>query len=420
MNARKLRKVLFVLCAQAMALSLLIGLFGAKTAAAAGKEILLGNVLPMSGPLKTGGEGLDERLGARRLRDQCGRRGAGKTVEADHPRRRGEAVHRSKNDPGTLRSSWGELFLGGMSSGVVLALAPQIEKLNSVFVVTGAASADITGSKLNPRIFRIGYDNATGNFALSDLMHKEYPDVHKWAGINPDYAWGRSCWRFFVQGYKAIDPKFAVTAECWPPFGSGGGYGPHVAAVIDSGAEGLYSSCIGTTDVAALIREGKAYGLFDKIKVFTLSHTDFADPAAIGKDMVSYWSTSPYYTGAYTSAKAKSFQRKMEEKLGKEKFFEVQGHAANGYDAVYAYRAAIEKAKTDDPAAVAKALEGISIGSPVGAKTIRAGDHQAYYPLAFFHFAADARDQRGWKIDKQLVVDGAKYAAPVEERLKFE
>jgi branched-chain amino acid transport system substrate-binding protein len=420
MNAKKLRKALFVLCAPAMALSLLIGLFGAKTAAAAGKEILLGNVLPMSGPLKTGGEGSTSGsdLAVSEINAAGGVLGRPlKLITRDDEVRPSTGLKMIQE----LYEVHGvRLFLGGMSSGVVLALAPQIEKLNSVFVVTGAASADITGSKLNPRIFRINYDNATGNFALSDLMHKEYPDVHKWAGINPDYAWGTSSWRFFVQGYKAIDPKFAVTAERWPPLGAGGGYGPHVAAVIDSGAEGLYSSCIGTTDVAALIREGKAYGLFDKIKVFTLSHTDFADPAAIGKDMVSYWSTSPYYTGAYTSAKAKSFQKKMEDKLGKEKFFEIQGHAANGYDAVYAYRAAIEKAKTDDPAAVAKALEGISINSPVGVKTIRAGDHQSYHPLAFFHFAADARDPRGWKIDKQVVVDGAKYAAPVAERLKFE
>jgi branched-chain amino acid transport system substrate-binding protein len=109
----------------------------------------------------------------------------------------------------------------------------------------------------------------------------------------------------------------------------------------------------------------------------------------------------------------------MEEKLSKEKFFEVQGQVANGYDAVYAYRAAIEKAKTDDPAAVAKALEGIGFNSPVGVKTIRAGDHQSYHNVPFFHFAADAKDPRGWRIDKYVVIDDAKYAAPVEERLKF-
>ena len=100
-------------------------------------------------------------------------------------------------------------------------------------------------------------------------------------------------------------------------------------------------------------------------------------------------------------------------------FFLTQSHAINGYDAVYAYKAAIEKARTDDPATVAKAMEGISFDSPVGKKTIRAGDHQSYHNFPFLHLLADAKDPKGWRIDKYVVVDLTKYMAPVEERLKF-
>ena len=358
MNARKLRKVLFVLCAPPIAVSLLIGLFGAKTAAAAGKEILLGNLCTMSGPLQTGGESSTSgsELAVSEINAAGGVLGRPlKLITRDDEVRPSTGL---KMIQGLYESQGVRLFLGGMSSGVVLGIAPQIEKLNSVFIVTAAGSADITGSKLNPRMFRIGDENATDGFALADLMYKEYPNAHKWAAINQDYAWGHSSWQFFSDRYRKIDPQFTVAVSRWTPMGSGSGYGPHISAIMDSGADALFSSFVGTTDVAGFIREAKAYGLFDKIKVFALNHTDFTDPIAIGKDMVSYWSTTPYYADAFTNAKSKSFQKKMEEKLGKEKFFEVQDHAANGYDAVYAYRAAIEKAKTDDPAAVAKALRG--------------------------------------------------------------
>ena len=170
------------------------------------------------------------------------------------------------------------LFLGGMSSGVVLAGAPLIEKLNSVFVVTGAASADITGSKLSPRVFRISFDNATGNFAFADLVHKEYPNFHRWASINQDMIYGKTSLQFFSDQYKKIDPQFTMVAVRSFPMGVGSGFGPHISTIMDSGADALYSSMVGTTDVAAFIREAKAYGLFEKIKVL-LSSIRFYGPA---------------------------------------------------------------------------------------------------------------------------------------------
>jgi branched-chain amino acid transport system substrate-binding protein len=420
MEGKKFGRAASAACASVLAIAVCVGvLFGQTAFAAAPKEILLGNVLPMSGPLKTGGESSTEgsQLAVSEINAAGGVLGRQvRLITRDDEVRPTTALKMIQE----LYEAQGvRLFLGGMSSGVALAEAPLIEKLNSVFIVTGAGSADITGSKLNPRVFRVAYDNATSNFALADLVHKEYPNAHKWAAINQDYAWGHSSLQFFSGQYKKVDPQFTVAVSRWTPMGSGSGYGPHISAIMDSGADALYSSFVGTTDVAGFIREAKAYGLFDKIKVFALSHTDFTDPPAVGKDMASYWSCSHYYAPAFTSARAKAFQSAMEQKLGKEQFFLTQGHAVNGYDAVYAYKAAIEKARTDDPAAVVKALEGISFDSPVGKKVIRAGDHQSYHNLPYIHFAADVKDPKGWRIDRYVVIDGAKYAGSVEERLKF-
>jgi hypothetical protein len=105
--------------------------------------------------------------------------------------------------------------------------------------------------------------------------------------------------------------------------------------------------------------------------------------------------------------------------MGKDGFFIGQSHAANGYDGIYAYKAAIEKAKTVDPGKVAKALEGIRIDSPFGEKVIRAEDHQSYHLMPFLHFVADPADPRGWNIDQFTPVQGADYILPIEERLKL-
>ena len=51
--------------------------------------------------------------------------------------------------------------------------------------------------------------------------------------------------------------------------------------------------------------------------------------------------------------------------------------ALQGYNATHFLAAAIEKAGTTDTEAVADALEGLTIDTPVGETTIRVFDHQA-------------------------------------------
>ena len=61
MEGKKFGHVASAVCASVLAIAVCVGvLFGQTALAAAPKEIFLGNVLPMSGPLKTGGESSTE------------------------------------------------------------------------------------------------------------------------------------------------------------------------------------------------------------------------------------------------------------------------------------------------------------------------------------------------------------------------
>ncbi len=53
--------------------------------------------------------------------------------------------------------------------------------------------------------------------------------------------------------------------------------------------------------------------------------------------------------------------------------------AENTYSAVYALKAAAEKAGTTQTAAVIKALEGLELSTPAGTRFYRPEDHQAIY-----------------------------------------
>ena len=69
-------------------------------------------------------------------------------------------------------------------------------------------------------------------------------------------------------------------------------------------------------------------------------------------------------------------------------------------------------------AAVLKALEDITIDTPMGKKWIRAGDHQAYFDMPFVHIVPDASEKIGWKVDWYSTVPGKDHIIPVEEALK--
>jgi len=309
------------------------------------------------------------------------------------------------------------LFFGIISSGVALALKPVMEEFNSLLITCAAHSTLITGKQFSPNVFRITDDARTRNYALAEVIHQKFPDVKKWANISPDYAYGHSCWENFNEKIKQLNPKVEIVADRWPKFGAGGGYGPHISAIMAANPDGLYSVLYGG-DMIAFIREAKQWGLFKKVKVFTSSHVDWDIPYALKKEMADAWISEHYYDVIYNYPLSEKYEAALKKAYGLKHFLAGQGHATPGFDAVYAYKAAIEKAKSFKVADIRKALEDLTIESPLGKKWIRAGDHQAYFDMPFYHIVPDPKEAIGWKVDWFTTKDGKKYMVPVEEALK--
>jgi len=309
------------------------------------------------------------------------------------------------------------LFLGCISSGVALALGPVMEELDSLLITCAAHSTKITGENFSRNVFRITDDARTANYALVDVIHKQFPNVDKWANISPDYAYGHSCWDNFAEKMKEKNPKFEVVADRWPKFGAGGGYGPDITAIMAAKPDGLYSVLYGG-DMIAFIREANQYGLFKNIKVFACSHLDWDIPVALKNGMVDIWTREHYLDLAYDNEMSRLFDKAFKGEYGEQYFTAAQGHAVPGFDAVNAYKTAIEKAnsfKVDD---IRKALEGLTVKSPLGEKWIRDGDHQAYFNMPFYRIVPDSKNENGWKVEWYTTIDGKKLMIPVEEALK--
>lgn len=381
------------------------------------EPIKIGLIASMTGPLAISGKRLDETL--KLYVDQINKEGGilGRPVEVyvRNDETKQETAIKAIRE---LNDKYGvKLFLGLSASMVVTAVIPELERLN-VIGIGHAQSDSLCGSKGGPNFFRVTANGYLPNRALVNVLHKKFPDVQKWATISQDYSYGHSCWQSFVERYKEVDPKFEVVAEQWPKFGAGGGYGSHINAIINSGAQGLYTSMIGS-DWIAFVREAKRYGLFDKIKVFAHGNLIFDETAPLKTEMVDCWAATQWCTNCFENPDSKWLKKAYSAKYGDLTFEQSQTFVAFAYDMMKAYKSAIEKAGTDDVASVKKALEGLTYDSLKGKLWIRPEERQGIFSQCVVHIAPDPKNPVGWKVTESVVIPGEECMIPLEEAKKL-
>ena len=163
--------------------------------------------------------------------------------------------------------SWGADFLGGIdSSGQALALAPVMEQLDRVLVVTHAATEKLTEEwvfkKGVKQIFRICSPTyQDGNAAA--LVAKDFPVSH-WATISPKYEYGFTCWKMFQDTLGKLKPGTTFKTESFAPFGTTD-FRSHINTILDAKPEGLYST-EWAGELITFVKQAREAGLFDKVK----------------------------------------------------------------------------------------------------------------------------------------------------------
>jgi len=262
-----------------------------------------------------------------------------------------------------------DFVFGTNSTGVGLALVPLANEFGKIFISTSMGD-EFTEKNCSPYIFRIGESTSMASRASAYCMCEREPSVKKWAGINPDYIFGRESWAWFKKGMEEKGAKIEIVHEAFAPFGAQD-FKPYITAVIESGAEGVFTSAW-TGDLINFIKQAKPFGFFDKIKAFVNNTTADAVAMGLGDEMVSFWGEARYYPFYNKNEVNKEFLRLYQEKYSTYPEADV---GAECYATVMALKAAIEKAGTPDTKAVIKALEGLEIEVPEGKKWIRPEDH---------------------------------------------
>lgn len=262
------------------------------------------------------------------------------------------------------------ILTGTVSSAVGLAIGSQVVRWDALYVSSINKSDRITGDGCNARVFRANHSDSMDMAAVGPWLKSR--KEKEWVIAAADYTWGRDSAAAFAKAAAANGKK--ISGQFFAPLGTKD-YAPYIQQIKALKPAGLYVAMSGR-DAVNFGVQAKQFGLLDTVFAFSQS---FAVPATIkgmGDLAEGVWGIVNY-TATLDSPGNKDFVARWTKTFGRE----PGNFEAETYLAMHAIFAAVEKANSVEPAAVAAALAHVSFETPFyGKVTMRAADHQLALP----------------------------------------
>jgi branched-chain amino acid transport system substrate-binding protein len=266
-----------------------------------------------------------------------------------------------------------DFLVGGLSSsqGVALSEVSKTEKILYIAPIPKTTAMTDPG-KLHPYVFRSAANTNTEGRSAAVFMAK-----HPWkriATIGPDYEYGQMVTKAFVEWMKKIKPEVEIVHQGWPKLGETD-YTPFIMPALAAKPEAAFISLWGGHFVT-FAKQATPYGFFEKVRVVACGEAGSPESAMALKDDLPLGIVTNAYDVFYypDTPEHKAYVGRLKEFTG-EKY--APSWAITGYMGIYWLAEAIKKAGSTDTMKVIKALEGLTIQTPIGKQIMRAKDHQA-------------------------------------------
>ena len=261
-----------------------------------------------------------------------------------------------------------DFLTGTVNSGSTLAVGQLAERNNRLIATTVSFADSITGDKCSPNVFRVNARAGMQSAALADWLAGTHPNANVFY-LGPDYEMGRSTVAAFKQAAEAKGAK--SVGEVFAPLDNKD-YSPFFGQMRSARPAVIYTSVAGN-DTVRLFSQMAEFGINRNVQVVGASGTVTSQNLpAIGKAADGFVTGVGYATGI-DSPENRKFLAEFEA-ANKAK---PDLYGADSYGVLFFYKAAVEKAGSTDTDKVRAAMRGLQWATPQGAKTMRAGDHQA-------------------------------------------
>lgn len=266
-----------------------------------------------------------------------------------------------------------QFLVGGLTAAQGLALS-EVAKTEKILYIApiSKTTAMTEPGKLHPYVFRAAANTNTEGRSAAVFMAK-----HPWKKvytIGPDYEYGQMVTKAFVEWIKKIKPDVEIVGQGWPKLGEAD-YTPFITAALAKKPDAAFFSLWGG-DFVNFSKQAKPYGFYEKVKVVSAGEAGSPETAIALKDDLPLGITTNAYDLFYypDTPEHKAYVEKLKAYTKQEY---APSWAITGYIAMQFLVEAIKKAKSTDTMKVIKALEGLTINTPIGKQTMRAKDHQA-------------------------------------------
>ena len=273
------------------------------------------------------------------------------------------------------------LFLSSADTDVCLGQEPLLQQLNAVMITLVCSTADLTGPNVNPRFFRVNSyipellgglaayvcDNLKGVTRFDEINYNYTTTVNASQVLAADFL--HTCG--IKQGTNVLTPS--TTGAALPYVND------LLAHVGPNSAQNsvLFLDTIGSQAID-FMKQATATGLFKKYRAVVADlgvWNQIVSAAGSAAPPIAYTS-GDYYYSAFNTPQNATFVKAYQAAYGTE----PDGSALEGYRAMDAMVAAIKAAGSTSPAAVAKALAGLTFANPSGMTTINATTHEGNQP----------------------------------------
>ena len=363
----------FLKGALALSASAAIPGFRRSAYAAGGKDFLLVATCSLSGAFAQNGK-FDE-MGTKLAVSALGGKILGRGIDVftiDTEGNAGKAVRKVKE---AIEQKNARYFNGATLSSTGLAIGKEAAKVGGVYFTTVGAD-EVTGSECNRSTFRWSVPTYGAIEQTVRPFIEMNPKAKRWYTITPEYVFGEALLRnaknvFKDRGVELVGNSYhsLQEKEFSGYLSNAMAQSPDVLLILNFGEQ--------SSDT---IRQAVSFGLKKKMQILLAWSAGLEQFRSLGADVLDGIYLGAQYWHQVNTPGNKALVKLCQDTYGINPPYPLAGNYAGArliLDAVAA-------ARTDDPAAVVKRLEGYRYEGPTGLEEVRAFDHQVikdYYLL---------------------------------------
>ena len=264
---------------------------------------------------------------------------------------------------------------GGASSPCILRASEAARDQKIPYLISIGNTQAVVVEKGHPYVFLFEANSwmETKGFSIfTTLMPWK-----RYAWVGPDYTWGHEVFAYFQQHFAEIGAPIDWVAEAWHPLGHGE-FSTIIPHLIKADPDALVIASWGK-DMLEFTRLAKQAGLFDKMAAFGWFFLQLDDKERLIPEGVWTLTRAPFNYLVDKYPQTRSFVETYHQRYNA---YPID-FTICGYDAVTAWKLAVQKANSAEPEAVARALKGLSFEGMRGQSHIRAVDGQINCPTYF-------------------------------------